>query len=536
MRFDLAINGMAGKAACGHSIEVFGGDQWRPFIHVKDAAHAFVLAAETHEDITHRQIFNVGDNDSNYQIKQIAAIIKNVIPETEVEISLSNIDQRNYNVIFDKINEVLGFNNVQSLEESIISIKQDVQNNHINIHNDIFHNVHIWKKLIEKRKFIPFCLPYVGEDEKSEVLNTIDSNWLSTGPKTKTFESRLLDYFNCPGLHVIPVSSCTAALHLQLIAAGIGPGSEVITTPLTFCSTINTILYTGAKPVFVDIDSENYNIDINKISKKITGKTKAIVPVYFSGQPIDHDSLRKITKQNKIYILADAAHALGSKYKDSYTGTYEDAASFSLYAIKNITTGEGGIVTTKNEEWASKIRNIASLGMNRDAWQRYGEKGSWYYEITSLGYKYNFTDIQAAFGLHQLKKINYFNKIRSKYADIYDQEFSDIPELIIPKVESFAKHNRHLYPLLIDNEKISLNRDRFADELSKFNIGCSVHYVPIYKHPFYKKNISINPGDFPVTEWYYNRAISIPLYPKMRIEEVHRVARIIKDIVQKYVN
>lgn len=389
------------------------------------------------------------------------------------------------------------------------------------------------KSDIKIDKFIPFAVPEVGEEEKNEILKAIDSGWLSTGPRTFLFEEKVKEYFGDPELEVIPISSCTAGLHLQLLAAGVGPGDEVITTPLTFCATINTILYAGAKPVLVDIDPVTFSIDLNKIESLITPRTKAVVPVYYAGQAIDHDSLKAITDKYGIFILADAAHAMGAKYKEKFCGTYEDAASFSFYATKNFTTGEGGLVTTHNKEWGAKIRRLMSNGINKDAWMRYSENGSWYYEVNMLGFKYNFTDIQAAFGLHQIRKIDQFNETRRLLASVYDSILAENPAVKTPGEIENVYHIKHLYPIIVDNSKLRIKRDQFIKELKKRNIGCSVHYVPINYHPYYQESLGCKPGDFPVSDSCYEGLISLPIYTKLTREKIGKIAEVINEVTEQ---
>lgn len=531
MRFDLAINTMVAKAIYGKGIEVFGGEQWRPFVNVKDVAKAFVLAFESDINLVSGEIFNVGSTDSNYQIKDVAAVIAEEIPDTQVSESPSIVDLRNYNVTFEKIHKKMNFKCDYSVRDGVRELATYVSLMHPDINDPIYSNYLTWKILDQQSRFIPYALPDLNQDEKDELIHTLDSNWLSTGPKTKKFEDKLKEYFDDDNLEVIPVSSCTAALHLQLLAAGIGPGDEVITTPLTFCATINSIIYTGATPILVDIDQDTMNIDLSRIEEKITDKTKAIVPVYYAGQAVNHETLNSIAIKHKLLILADAAHAMGARYNDKLCGTYEDSAAFSFYATKNMTTGEGGLITTHNHEFADKIRRLLIHGMNKDAWKRFSETGSWYYEISDLGYKYNFTDMQAALGLHQLSKLDQFNSIRRSYADLYDNELSSVAGIKFHKIDPLAYCTRHLYPIIIDPQKTGIDRGNLINLLKENRIGTSVHYVPIPYHPFYQKQLGIAPDDFPVTKSIYQGLLSLPLYPKMRKEDVVHVAETVKRII-----
>ncbi len=532
MRFDLGINIMTAKAAKGENVEVFGGKQWRPFIHADDAARAFIMALEAPRDVVHGQVFNVGCNSANFQMDKVGQIIQETVPEANISLSANKEDDRTYHVSFDKIKGALGFELTRSLPEGIREIYEFAKREDVNIYEEKHHNVRTWRRINEER-FIPFAVPDVSEEEKQEVLDTIDSGWLSTGPKARKFEAALLDYFETDGLHCIPVSSCTAGLHLQLAANDIGPGDEVITTPLTFCATVLTIMQCGATPVFVDIDPKTYNLDIEDVANKITDKTKAIVPIYYAGNPFDYDRLKEIAKERGILILADAAHAIGGEYKGKKIGTFEDAAAFSFYATKNLTTGEGGLVTTRDEELANRIRRMRSFGMDHDAWKRYSASGSWYYEVAELGFKYNFTDMQAAFGLHQLKKIDKFNQMRNYFAGVYDEEFSGYDDIITPPVYENGIATRHLYPLVIKYENLNIGRNEFIQELRKRKIGTSVHYVPIHHHPIFQKKLGLAKTDFPHTNWFFERDISLPLYTKIGEEDYVRIAKAVKEIIDQ---
>lgn len=376
-------------------------------------------------------------------------------------------------------------------------------------------------------RFIPLAKPCIGKEEIDSVVKTIKSGWLTFGPKTKQFEDEIARYIGCK--NAIAVNSCTAALHLSLVALDIGSDDEVITSPLTFCSTINIIVHTGAKPVLVDIDKETYNIDHNLIEEKITSKTKAIIPVHYAGQPCEMGKLMQIARKQGLYVIEDAAHAIGSEYKGKKIGTIGNTTCFSFYATKNLTTGEGGMITTNDDELADKLRIIRLHGMDRDAWKRYTKKNSWYYEVKCAGWKYNMTDIQAAIGLVQLKKLDRMNERRRELAYYYNKRLAEISGLIIPKEEPNVKHVYHLYPLLVEPLKHGANREELIKHLAANNIGTSVHFIPVYHHPFYKKNYSFQQSDYPNTEWVYEREVSLPLYPKLKEEEIDYITTKIKD-------
>jgi len=311
-------------------------------------------------------------------------------------------------------------------------------------------------------------------------------------------------------------------------------GDEVVTTPFTFAATGNVVVHQKAKPVFVDISKQTLNVDPEKIEKKITAKTKAIIPVHFAGQPCDMDEILKIARRRGILVIEDAAHAVGAEYKGEKIGTIGDITTFSFYPIKNITTGEGGMVTTNNKKWADKIRVLSLHGITSNAWKRYSSKGSWYYEIMFPGYKYNMTDMQASLGIHQLKKLPKFLESRTKFTKIYDKAFNSIPQIILPRVDKKVKHARHLYTVLLNLKSLRINRDDFIKELYAENIGASVHFIPLHLHPYYKKSFGYKKGDFPNAEYIYERIISLPLYPKMCEEDVHNVIEAVEKIIKYY--
>lgn len=387
----------------------------------------------------------------------------------------------------------------------------------------------VYNDKLVRTDFLPFSLPSIGDEEIEEVISTLKSGWITTGKKTKFFEGRFKAYIECE--HAIALSSCTAALHLALVAAGIGKGDEVITTPFTFAATGEVIIYAGATPVFVDIEKDTYNIDPDKIEDVITSRTKAIIPVHYAGQPCDMDRILKIALEDDLIIIEDAAHALGAKYKEKRVGTIGDITAFSFYATKNLTTAEGGMVTTNNSEYADRIRILSLHGMSRDAWRRYGDKGSWYYEILDVGYKYNMTDIQASLGIHQLTKFEQFQDIRRKYAELYTGELKGIEGVTTPYVRSDVQHAWHLYTILIDEPVIGIDRARFIEKLNRENIGTSVHFIPLHLHPYYRRAYGYRRGDFPNAEYIYDRIISLPLYPSMSEDDVGDVINAIKKIV-----
>jgi dTDP-4-amino-4,6-dideoxygalactose transaminase len=308
-------------------------------------------------------------------------------------------------------------------------------------------------------------------------------------------------------------------------------GDEVIIPPMTFAATAEVVLYTGAKPVFCDIEDKNYNIDPEKIEDCITEKTKAIIPVHYAGHPCDMKKILAIAKKNGLAVIEDAAHALPAKCGNDMVGNIGDITCFSFYATKNICTAEGGMITTNDDQLADKMRILSLHGISKDAWKRYSSEGSWYYEILHAGFKYNFTDVQAAMGIHQLRKLDAMQKRRRELVKIYYDELSDIEGVTLPNESKGYQHAWHLFSVLFDPQKLSITRDAMIDELKMMNIGTSVHFIPLHLHPLYQKTLATKMGDMPVSERVYSQEISLPLYPRMSDEDVHDVAWAIKKII-----
>lgn len=385
------------------------------------------------------------------------------------------------------------------------------------------------------RRFIPFHVPSIGEEEIAEVEAALRSGWITTGPRTAQFEEQFRAYVGAS--HALGVNSCTAGLHLALAALGIKRGDEVITTPLTFCSTVHTILHVGAKPVLADIGDDG-NIDPEQIARAITPRTRAIVPVHFAGLPCDMKAIWKIARRHDLFVVEDAAHAVGARYEGCPIGMApeesrqdaSDAVAFSFYATKNLTTGEGGMVTTPHESLATRMRMLCLHGMSRDAWNRYSQRGNWFYEVVASGFKYNLTDIQSALGIHQLRKLDSFTETRARYAAIYNQVFAGMGELEVPPEGQRVRHAWHLYVLRLNLPRLKIDRDAFIEELRERGVGCSVHFIPIPIHPFFaRKRLSAQPCRRALD--LFPRILSLPLYPAMSEEQVRYVAGCVRDTV-----
>lgn len=382
-----------------------------------------------------------------------------------------------------------------------------------------------------RKDFLEFSPPVIGDDEVNAVVETLRSSWITTGPKTKEFEKKFAEKFGAPA--ALAVNSCTAALHTALVGLGIGPGDEVITTPMTFCSTVNVIEQVGARPVLVDVEPDTLNIDPDKIEDAVTPKTKAIMPVHYSGHPVDLDAIYDIAERHNLFVVEDAAHAVSAKYKGRYIGTGGTIAAFSFYATKNMTTAEGGMLTG-TPDFVEKCRIISLHGMSRDAWNRYSKEGSWYYEVLLPGFKYNMTDIQASLGLVQLEKLESFQLRRAEIVAKYNQEFKNYDALEVPVAKAEVEHAWHLYVLKLNLEALRINRNQFIEELKVRNIGTSVHFIPIHLHPYYRDKYGYKPEDFPVAFNNYQRILSLPLHAGLSDNDVQDVIAAVVEIVKKY--
>lgn len=394
-----------------------------------------------------------------------------------------------------------------------------------------------------RSKFLPYALPSIGEEEIAEVVDSLRSGWVTTGPKVKRFESDFADYVGAK--HAIAVNSCTAGLHIALTALEIGPGDEVIVPTLTFCSTANVVVHLGARPVLVDVE-EDFNISIKALEDNITPRTKAIMPVHYSGQASDLDGIYEIAARHNLAVVEDAAHAVGATYHGTKIGSsrilqsltngspVRSAAVFSFYATKNMTTGEGGMITTSDEALADRMRLLSLHGMSRDAWKRYTNAGSWHYEVVAAGYKDNMTDIQAALGIHQLRRLDGFIQTRQCYAQMYDKAFEALPEVETPITHLDRNHIYHLYVIRLNLERLDVDRAQFIEELKLRNIGTSVHFIPVHLHPLYAERFGYQRGDLPQTEFLYDRIVSLPLYPRMTQADVQDVIAATMDVVRAF--
>lgn len=381
-----------------------------------------------------------------------------------------------------------------------------------------------------RKSYLNFSIPDITQKEIDEVVKTLKSGWLTTGKKTQLFEKNFANYTGAK--YAIALSSCTAALFLSLIVEGIQAGDEVITTPFTFVSTANVVHHLGAKPVFVDIEPDTYNIDPEKIPLAITSKTKAIIPVHYSGQPCNMQRIMKIAADHNLRVIEDAAHAIGAEYQGKKVGGQGNLTCFSFFPTKNITTGEGGIITLNDKEKAVRLKKLRLHGMSKDGWKRYDQAESWYYEIHEAGYKFNLSDINAALGVIQLGRIKEINQKRKELADYYIQELTHIPGIQTLSIPSNVKSSWHIFPIWIDSKELGLTRNQLIKALWKRKIGTSVHFIPLHLQPFYQKEYQYKKGDFPVVEKIFAGIVSLPLFPKMTNKDIDDVINAIQDAVK----
>ncbi|HEY9770122.1 MAG TPA: DegT/DnrJ/EryC1/StrS family aminotransferase [Coleofasciculaceae cyanobacterium] len=381
-----------------------------------------------------------------------------------------------------------------------------------------------------KKDFLVFGSPLIEIDEIKEVVASMNTGWLGTGPKVAKFEQVFKSYKNAD--YAVAVNSCTAAIHLSILATGIKPGDEVITTPLTFCATVNAILHAGATPVLADVDPVTMNIDPEQIAAKITDKTKVILPVHFAGRPCDMNALSSLVADHDLKMIEDCAHAIETEYQGRKAGTFGDFGSFSFYVTKNITTGEGGMILARQKSAAARIKTLALHGMSKDAWKRFGDDGYKHYYVEECGYKYNMMDLQAAIGIHQLARVEKYWQRREAIWQRYLQAFSDLPIGLPASPEVNTRHGYHLFTILVDEKKTGISRDNFLNAMTAQNIGVGVHYLSIPEHPYYQKTFGWKPEDYPNAMMIGRQTVSLPLSPKLTDKDVEDVILAVKQIFE----
>ena len=378
---------------------------------------------------------------------------------------------------------------------------------------------------------IPFHKPSIGEEEIAAVVETMRSGWLTMGPKTREFEEAFAHEIGAH--HAVAVNSCTSGLHLALNALELEPGDEVITSTLTFTANAATIIHAGARPVLADVSEDTFNLDPEDVARKITARTRVIVPVHFGGHPVPMDEISTLARQHQLEVVEDAAHAVPASYRGRRVGTLSRLTAFSFYTTKNITTGEGGMLTTDDGDLADVLRVRRLHGMSKDAWKRYSAQGSWRYDVTYPGFKYNTTDVNSALGLVQLRRMYEMRDARAEIARRYDELLSGIPGVEVPKTLPDVEHAWHLYVVRIDPELSALTRDELIEELKQAGIGTSVHFIPLHLHSYYRDTFGYRPQDFPVATRAAERILSLPLYPDMQSSDVEYVAETLARLVRR---
>jgi dTDP-4-amino-4,6-dideoxygalactose transaminase len=378
-------------------------------------------------------------------------------------------------------------------------------------------------------------LPSIGEEEIQEVVDVLRSGWLTTGSRVQQFEAGFAAYSGAK--HALAVNSCTAGLHLALAALNIGPGDEVITTPLTFCATVNTILHVGATPVLADVD-EHGNLDPASVAARITPRTRAVIPVHLAGRVVDLEAIWDLADRHGLDVIEDAAHAAGSSHAEKPLGSAQHtrtskAIAWSFYATKNITTGEGGMVTTNDPDLAARIKMLTLHGISKDAWARYTEKGNWFYQVMEPGFKYNLTDVAAAIGIHQLRKIDQFAQDRRDLAAYYSQAFTDVEAIDTPSLQGTESNSWHLYMLRLRLDQLSIDRAEFMSQLRERGVGASVHFIPIPLHPFFEPWANLPQNRVPRALEMYPRLVSLPIYTELGPERAARVVDAVTSICQR---
>ena len=384
---------------------------------------------------------------------------------------------------------------------------------------------------MSNKNFIVFGEPQINQEEIDEVVATMESHWLGTGPKVAQFESNFADYRKIDATKVAALNSGTAALHLALLASGVGKGDEVIVPAMTFCATINAVIHSGATPILADVDPITMNLNPADVEKHISPRTRALLPVHFAGFPCDMDALMDIARQYDLKIIEDCAHGIETEYKGQKVGTFGDFGCFSFYVTKNLTTGEGGMLVAKRDEDIARVKMLALHGMSKDAWHRFGDDGYKHYQVIGAGFKYNMMDLQAAIGIHQLKRIDDNLLKRNKVWNTYQRAFLNLPITLPNNGDNTIKHAHHLYTILIDEKKAGLSRDQFLTRMTKAGIGVGVHYTSIAEHPYYKKNFGFKTEDYPVSKKIGEQTVSIPLSASINESDSNKIINAVNQIL-----
>jgi dTDP-4-amino-4,6-dideoxygalactose transaminase/nucleoside-diphosphate-sugar epimerase len=541
MRFDLAINQMVATALRqGRIIVRGGGRQWRPFIQVQDAAAALRLLLEAPAETVAGEIFNVGSDASNIQVVDLAQRVAATIPDAQVDVVKDDEDLRSFRVRFGKIADRLGFTCKHSIDAGIVEVRDRLQASDIEPNDDQYYNVHRMKKLLATpvdeggepiaARFVPLSKPYLGIEEENAVIEALRSGWLTSGPHIKAFEQTFSELVEAP--LTVATSSCTASLHLCLVDAGVKLGDEVVLSPITWASVGNLVINMGAKPVFADVDPATLNMDPEALRQVITPRTKVIMPVHMAGHPAKLDEIRAIGKTCGATIIEDAAHALGASYKGKPIGSDAEMACFSFYAIKNITTIEGGAITVQDPERAQHLRRLAANGMAATAWDRYTRSAvAGPSEVVEPGYKYLLNNVNAAMGLEQTKRFSQFMSSRRRLAEMYLTALRGVDELVLPTIEPGVEHAWHLFIVRFKLDQLTRTRDELAHDLRRENIGTGIHFYGLHLHQYYREVLGMRPEDLPHATAASRDILSLPLHPQLTERDVHDVVEALKKVL-----
>ena len=542
MRFDLAINQMVATALRQQRITVRGGgNQWRPFVHVRDAADATALLVEGPGHLVTGETFNIGSDLHNVRIRELADRVARHLPGTAIETLKDDDDQRNYRVQFGKVRGRLNFICQWSMDEGIEEVRRGLESNPDLAPFDEQHfNVAKMKTLLATpvdeggepvaARFIPLSRPSIGEEEEEAVLDALRSGWLTSGPQVGAFERLFAETVHSP--HAIGVVNCTAALHLSLVQLGVGPGDEVIMPPITWASTGNTILNMGAKVRFVDVEPDTLNLNPDLLEAAIGERTKAVMPVHMAGHPCDMERINAVARRHGVPVIEDAAHALGAAYKGVPVGASGAHTCFSFYAIKNITTMEGGMITLADPDAAARLRLLAANGMTATAWDRYGRSAvPTPAQVVTPGYKYALGNVGAAMGVAQLKKFAAFKAARTRLAGMYRAVLSDIEEITLPVEREGVEHAWHLFIVRLSLDKLNRSRDEIAHDLRRENIGTGVHFYGLHLHPYYRETLGMQAEDLPEATRASEDILSLPLHPQITDKNLHEVVFALKKVL-----
>lgn len=384
-----------------------------------------------------------------------------------------------------------------------------------------------------RSEFLPYNRACLGPEEEQEVLDTLRSGWLTTGPKTRRFEAEMATFTGAG--HCVALNSCTAALHIAMVAAGIGEGDEILTPAMTFPSAINEMVHERITPVFVDVEPDTLNLDVSLVEERITPRTRAIMPVHFAGHPVEQDRLREIADRHGLLVIGDAAHATESTFRGRHVSRFEDMTAYSFYATKNLTTGEGGMLGIEDDRLAERARLLSLHGMSRDAWKRYSSEGYQHWDIVTPGYKYNLTDLASSLGLHQLRKLPGFLLERERQTARYDAAFADLKDLVQVLVRRpHVRSACHLYVIQVRTENLRATRDQVMHEIQAENVGIGIHFRAVHLHPFYRERFGFAPGMLPHTEKASEQVISIPLYPGLKEEDQEYVIQVVRQVLLRH--